>query len=162
LIWKVFDLFHLEEPVSSNFHRVAVSVIEVIARFWEPLPLHFVQGYDTQLGQRGGGNLSGGQKQRIAIARVLLLQPAILILDDSTSSVEVETESKIQDALESTLQERSGTSAPQSTSFVIAHRLSTIRDADQVLVINEGQIIERGTHQSLLAQKGFYQHLYVS
>ena len=123
--------------------------------------LSFPEGYDTQLGQRGV-NLSGGQKQRIAIARALLLRPAILILDDSTSSVDVETESKIQDALESTLQERSGTSAPQSTSFVIAQRISTVLKADKILVLDDGQIVAQGTHRELMETSPIYREIYES
>ena len=123
--------------------------------------LSFPEGYDTQLGQRGV-NLSGGQKQRIAIARALLLQPAILILDDSTSSVDVETESRIQDALESTLQERGGTSAPQSTNFVIAQRISTVLKADKILVLDDGQIAAQGTHRELMETSLIYREIYES
>lgn len=118
---------------------------------------HFIQrlphGYQTQLAERGS-NLSQGQRQLLAIARAILADPEILILDEATSNVDTRTEKHLQEALLNLLKGR--------TSFVIAHRLSTIRDADQVLVINHGEIIERGTHQSLLAQKGFYHHLYIS
>ncbi|HSM54515.1 MAG TPA: ABC transporter ATP-binding protein [Candidatus Sulfomarinibacteraceae bacterium] len=110
-------------------------------------------GYDTVLGERGGG-LSQGQRQLLSIARVALSDPRILILDEATSSVDTRTERKIQAALDQLLEGR--------TSFVIAHRLSTIRNADQVLVLDEGQIIERGTHQELLAREGFYYELYMS
>ncbi len=111
------------------------------------------QGYQTVLTERGS-NLSQGQRQLLAIARAVLADPDILILDEATSNVDTRTEKHLQDALLKLMKGR--------TSFVIAHRLSTIRDADQVLVINDGEIIERGTHQSLLAEKGFYHRLYMS
>ncbi len=111
------------------------------------------QGYDTILTERGS-NLSQGQRQLLAIARAILADPDILILDEATSNVDTRTEKHVQDALLRLMQGR--------TSFVIAHRLSTIRDADQVLVVNGGEIIERGTHESLLAQGGFYSRLYHS
>ena len=108
-------------------------------------------GYDTPLQERGG-NLSQGQRQLLAIARAILSDPAILILDEATSSVDTRTERHIQQAMLRLMEGR--------TSFVIAHRLSTIREADQILVIVGGEIIERGTHQELLAQEGFYQKLH--
>ncbi|HEY2734339.1 MAG TPA: ABC transporter ATP-binding protein [Polyangiales bacterium] len=118
---------------------------------------HFIrllpQGYQTVLSERAG-NLSQGQRQLLAIARTLLADPAILILDEATSSVDTRTEARIQKSLLRLMRGR--------TSFVIAHRLSTIRDASQVLVIKDGAILERGTHERLIAQHGFYQHLYVS
>jgi ATP-binding cassette subfamily B multidrug efflux pump len=118
---------------------------------------HFIRqlpsGYQTVLSERAG-NLSQGQRQLLAIARTLLAQPAILILDEATSSVDTRTEARIQKSLLRLMEGR--------TSFVIAHRLSTIRDADQVLVIDAGRIVERGTHQELLAARGFYHQLYTS
>ena len=117
--------------------------------FIERLP----DGYQTVLGERGAG-LSQGQRQLLSIARVALIDPRILILDEATSSVDTRTERQIQTALEELLRGR--------TSFVIAHRLSTIRHADQVLVVDDGRIIERGTHDSLLAAGGFYHDLYMS
>lgn len=118
---------------------------------------HFIrqlpQGYQTNLSERAG-NLSQGQRQLMAIARAILANPDILILDEATSSIDTRTEIRIQQALLNLMAGR--------TSFVIAHRLSTIREADQVLVINHGQIIEQGTHRQLLDQHGFYYQLYVS
>ncbi|MFE5322442.1 ABC transporter ATP-binding protein [Paenibacillus sp. NPDC056579] len=111
------------------------------------------QGYETVLSAEGS-NLSQGQRQLITIARAILADPAILILDEATSSVDTRTEMHIQEAMNSLMKGR--------TSFVIAHRLSTIREADQILVINGGEIIERGTHQQLLDQGGFYCDLYNS
>jgi len=111
------------------------------------------QGYKTLLTERGS-NLSQGQRQLLAIARAVIANPRILILDEATSSVDTRTELRIQQALLKLMEGR--------TSFVIAHRLSTIRKADQVLVIKDGVIVERGSHESLLAQKGFYYNLYVS
>lgn len=110
-------------------------------------------GYQTLLSERAS-NLSQGQRQLIAIARAILANPGILVLDEATSSVDTRTEKHIQEAMLRLMQGR--------TSFVIAHRLSTIRNADQILVINHGEIVERGTHETLLAQRGFYYHLYNS
>jgi ATP-binding cassette subfamily B protein len=105
------------------------------------------------LGERGSG-LSQGQRQLLAIARAALADPRILILDEATSSVDTRTERLIQQAFDKLLAGR--------TSFVIAHRLSTIRNADLLLVLNHGEIVERGTHNELLAKKGFYYNLYMS
>lgn len=115
--------------------------------------LSFPEGYDTQIGQRGA-NLSGGQKQRIAIARALLMRPSILILDDSTSAVDVETESKIQDALEKIMH--------QHTSFIIAQRISTVLTADKILVLDDGQIAAQGTHRELIESSPIYREIYES
>ena len=111
------------------------------------------QGYDTPLSERAG-NLSQGQRQLISIARAILADPSILILDEATSSVDTRTETQIQKALQWLMEDR--------TSFVIAHRLSTIRKADTVLVVNHGEIVERGTHEELMEKKGFYYNLYMS
>ena len=111
------------------------------------------QGYRTNLSEQGS-NLSQGQRQLLSIARAIVADPAILVLDEATSSVDTRTEVQIQEALLRLMEGR--------TSFVIAHRLSTIRNADMVLVINDGEIIERGTHDELLAKKGFYYNLYMS
>jgi len=109
------------------------------------------EGYDTIVGERGY-RLSGGEKQRIALARVILKNPRILVLDEATSSLDSESEALIQDAL--------GRVLAQRTSIVIAHRLSTILAADLILVIDRGKIVEQGTHASLLAQGGLYANLY--
>jgi len=109
------------------------------------------QGYDTIVGERGLG-LSGGQKQRVAIARALLVDPRILILDDSTSSVDMVTELQIQRALNRVMEGR--------TTFVIAHRLSTIKNADEILVLEEGRIVEHGTHHELIRESGIYREIY--
>jgi len=118
---------------------------------------HFIHqlpdGYQTLLSERGS-NLSQGQRQQLALARAILADPGILVLDEATSSVDTRTELRVQNALLRLMEGR--------TSFVIAHRLSTIRDADQLLVIREGEIVEKGTHDELLAQKGFYHQLYMS
>lgn len=111
----------------------------------------FPQGYDTVVGERGI-TLSGGQRQRMAIARALLIDPRILILDDSTSSVDTETEHLIQQALETLMQGR--------TTFVIAQRLSSVRRADLILVLQSGRIVERGQHEALLEQGGLYREIY--
>ena len=111
----------------------------------------FTNGYDTIVGERGV-TLSGGQRQRVAIARALLMDPRILILDDSTSSVDTQTEKLIQAALDTLMEGR--------TTFVIAHRLSTVRRADMILVMDEGRILERGTHDELLARGGLYKEIH--
>lgn len=109
------------------------------------------KGYDTMLGERGMG-LSGGQKQRIAIARALCMDPQILVLDDATSAVDMETEFAIQRALREVMKNR--------TTFIIAHRISSLQHADEILVLNEGSIVERGTHEELLQRKGIYRRIY--
>jgi ATP-binding cassette subfamily B protein len=113
--------------------------------------LKFPEGYETRVGERGV-TLSGGQKQRIAIARALLTDPCILILDDSTSSVDTETEHLIQQALITLMEGR--------TTFVIAQRLLTLKSADCILVLENGHIVERGTHEELLEENGLYRQIY--
>jgi ATP-binding cassette subfamily B protein len=119
----------------------------------DPFIRKLPQGYETKLAAEGS-NLSHGQRQLITIARAILANPSILVLDEATSSIDTRTEMHIQEAMKTLMRDR--------TSFVIAHRLSTIREADQILVIHRGEIIERGTHDELLAQKGFYYNLYMN
>ena len=134
-------------PEATIDDIVRVSRIAHVDEFVDPLE----KKYDTVVGERGI-KLSGGQRQRIAIARAILADPAILILDEATSSLDSESEALIQDGLRSL---RSG-----RTTFVIAHRLSTIRSANQILVLEHGEIVERGTHSELLALGGRYRQLY--
>jgi ATP-binding cassette subfamily B multidrug efflux pump len=153
------DTFLFSGTVMDNirYGRLNATDEEVIAaaqlanadRFIRHLP----GGYQTPVSEQGN-NFSEGQRQLLAIARAVLADPRILILDEATSSVDTRTEIQIQEALLRLLEGR--------TAFVIAHRLSTIRKADLVLVVNDHRIIERGTHEELLAQKGFYHHLYMS
>ena len=113
--------------------------------------MDFPDGYQTDVGERGI-TLSGGQKQRIAIARALLIDPRILILDDATSSVDTQTEHLIQQALDRVMEGR--------TTFVIAQRMSSILKADQIIVLRDGEIIQQGTHETLLADGGLYEEIY--
>ena len=136
-------------PDATDEDVIAAAQLAHADSFISRLP----DGYQTVLGERGSG-LSQGQRQLIAIARAALANPRLLILDEATSSVDTRTERLIQGALENLLKGR--------TSFVIAHRLSTIRNADQVFVIHDGEIVEQGTHEELLAAKGFYHDLYMS
>ncbi len=110
------------------------------------------QGYDTVVGERGVG-LSGGQRQRMAIARALLTAPRLLILDDSTSAVDAETESAIQDALDRLMR------GAHRTALVIAQRISTVRDADLILVLDEGKVVAQGNHEQLLASSPLYNEI---
>jgi ABC-type multidrug transport system fused ATPase/permease subunit len=148
----LFDGPIIENIRFSNPHATLEEIREAsrIAHADEFIE-RFEDGYNTIVGERGI-KLSGGQRQRIAIARAILANPQILILDEATSSLDSESEALIQDGLRSLRQGR--------TTFVIAHRLSTIRSADQILVFEHGEIIERGTHYELLAKKGRYKQLY--
>ena len=134
-------------PDATEDEMLAVARIAHVDEFVEPLE----KRYDTIIGERGI-KLSGGQRQRIAIARAILANPSILILDEATSSLDSESEAKIQDGLRALRRGR--------TTFVIAHRLSTIRGANQILVLEGGEIVERGTHPQLLAANGRYRELY--
>ncbi len=111
----------------------------------------FPDGYETKVGEKGV-TLSGGQKQRITLARTLLRDPAILILDDATSSVDSETEALIREALDELI--------PGRTTFIIAHRIQTVMAADIILVFDKGKIVQSGTHEELLAQPGMYRRIY--
>ncbi len=115
--------------------------------------MNLPQGYDTMMTERGS-NLSQGQRQMITIARAMVADPKVLILDEATSNVDTRTERLIQEGLQRLMSGR--------TSFVIAHRLSTIRPADKILVVNAGEVVEQGSHDGLMAEKGFYFALYVS
>ena len=153
------DTFLFSQSVMENirFGRPDATDAEVMTAiklanadsFIERLP----EKYETVLGERGSG-LSQGQRQLLSIARAALSDPKILILDEATSSVDTRTERLIQKAFDELLKGR--------TAFVIAHRLSTIRNADVILVLKDGQIIERGKHDELLAKEGFYYDLYMS
>ncbi|HEY5908730.1 MAG TPA: ABC transporter ATP-binding protein [Vicinamibacteria bacterium] len=134
-------------PLSSEEEILAACRIARVDEFAESFP----EGYETVVGERGV-KLSGGQKQRVAIARAVLADPRILILDEATSSLDSESEALIQEGLQHLLKGR--------TTFVIAHRLSTIRRADQILVVEQGRIVERGTHSELYALRGRYYEMY--
>jgi subfamily B ATP-binding cassette protein MsbA len=151
------DNFLFDGTIAENiaFARPHASreEIEAVARIahCDEFVREFESGYDTVVGERGV-KLSGGQRQRIAIARAILADPRILILDEATSSLDSESEAMIQDGLRRLRHGR--------TTFVIAHRLSTIRSADQIIVLEHGEIVERGTHDELLALNGRYRQLY--
>ncbi len=157
LVLQETFLFSATVRENIRYGRLDASDDEVIEAAKTADADHFIrqlpQGYDTVLSERAS-NLSQGQRQLLAIARAVLADPAILILDEATSSVDTRTEARIQRSLLRLMKGR--------TSFVIAHRLSTIRDATQVLVIDKGEAVERGTHDELLARRGVYYRLYVS
>jgi ATP-binding cassette, subfamily B, multidrug efflux pump len=147
------DIFLFSDTIEGNIAygnpNATLEDVQAAARraeahdFITTLP----EGYDTIVGERGVG-LSGGQKQRIALARALLKDPSILILDDTTSSVDMETEERIQKTLNSIQQGK--------TCFIIAHRISSVKEADLILVMHDGKIIERCMHEELLLKKGYY------
>ena len=143
----------IRENISYGANGVTAEEVEEAAKaaqlhdFIMTLP----EDYDTQVGERGV-TLSGGQRQRLAIARTLLINPPVLILDDSTSSVDVETERSIQKALHQVMENR--------TTFIIAHRVSSVKEADLILVLKDGEIAAQGTHDELIARDGFYKQIY--
>jgi ATP-binding cassette subfamily B protein len=145
----VRDNIRYGRPSASDKEVIAAAQAAQAHDFITNLP----NGYDTRIEERGV-NLSGGQKQRIAIARAILLRPSVLILDDSTSSVDVETETKIQNAMKEWTQ--------ASTSFVVAQRISTVLHADKIIVIDEGEIVAQGTHNELMKTSPVYQEIYAS
>ncbi|HYG75576.1 MAG TPA: ATP-binding cassette domain-containing protein, partial [Planctomycetota bacterium] len=151
------DNFLFDGTIAENirFSRPDASIDEVRAvsriAHCEEFINAFDNGFETMVGERGV-KLSGGQRQRIAIARALLAQPRILILDEATSSLDSESEAMIQEGLQALRRGR--------TTFVIAHRLSTIRSSDQILVLEAGEIVERGSHAELLAKNGRYRTLH--
>ena len=151
------DIFLFDATIRDNIaYGVSNASEEDIINAAKIAQLHdqimaFAHGYDTWVGERGS-TLSGGQRQRLSIARTVLVNPPILILDDSTSSVDVETERLIHQAMVNVMKGR--------TTFVIAHRLSTVREADQILVLREGEIVERGDHSELIARRGIYRDIY--
>ena len=151
------DVFLFSATIKDNIAYGALDAsFEEVVRAAQVAQLHdhimsLPDGYDAWVGERGA-TLSGGQRQRLAIARTILVDPPVLILDDSTSSVDVETERLIHKAMVQVMKGR--------TTFVIAHRLSTVREADNILVLKDGEIVEQGTHPELIARRGIYQDIY--
>lgn len=143
------DNICMGKPDATDEEIIAAAKASSAHSFIRRLP----KGYDTEITEEGG-NLSQGQKQLLCIARVMLCLPPMLILDEATSSIDTRTEIKIQKAFQTMMKGR--------TSFIVAHRLSTIREADVILVMKDGKIIEQGNHEKLLAQNGFYASLYNS
>ena len=143
------DNIVMGKPDATDEEVIAAAKASHAHSFIKRLP----QGYDTVMAE-DGGNLSQGQKQLLCITRVMLCLPPMLILDEATSSIDTRTEIKIQEAFAKMMKGR--------TSFVVAHRLSTIQEADIILVMKDGHIIEQGRHEELLAKKGFYANLYES
>jgi ATP-binding cassette, subfamily B, multidrug efflux pump len=153
------DIFLFSDTIEGNISygvpNASIDQIEWAASVAgaEGFIKNFPQGYDTIIGERGVG-LSGGQKQRIALARALLKNPSILILDDTTSSVDIETEHEIHKTLNTFYNEK--------TTFVIAHRISSVKNADNIIVLDNGRIIESGSHEKLLQNKGYYYNVYMN
>ena len=143
------DNIIMGKPDATDEEIIAAAKASHAHSFIRRLP----KGYDTEIGE-DGGSLSQGQKQLLCITRVMLCLPPMLILDEATSSIDTRTEIKIQKAFLTMMKGR--------TSFIVAHRLSTIREADIILVMKDGKIIEQGNHESLLAANGFYANLYNS
>jgi ATP-binding cassette subfamily B protein len=147
------DNIRYGRPDASEEEVIAAAKAAQAHEFITALP----DGYDTHVGQRGV-NLSGGEKQRISIARALLVRPKVLILDDSTSAVDVETEAKLQDALDRLIAE----SEHNTTRFIVAQRISTVLLADKIVVLDQGEVAAIGTHKDLLASCPIYQEIYRS
>jgi subfamily B ATP-binding cassette protein MsbA len=151
------DIMLFDDTVKENirFGRPDATDEEVIeaakAAFAHDFIMDMPQGYDTMIGERGV-RISGGQKQRVTIARAIIRNPSILILDEATSSLDTESEHQVQKALEQLMKNR--------TTIVIAHRLSTIQNASRIIVMSGGRVIQEGTHDELLTQGGLYQELY--
>jgi ABC-type multidrug transport system fused ATPase/permease subunit len=143
----VRDNIALGKPDATDDEIVAAAKLANAHEFIERLP----QGYDTWVGE-GGTLLSVGQRQRIALARALLRQPTILVLDEVTSHLDAESEAAVQQAIERAMEGR--------TVLIIAHRLSTVKNADRILVLQDGRIVEEGTHEQLLAKGTLYRRLY--
>ena len=143
------DNICMGKPEATEEEMIAAAKAAHAHSFIKRLP----HGYDTAISE-DGGNLSQGQKQLLCIARVMLCLPPMLILDEATSSIDTRTEIRIQKAFLTMMEGR--------TTFIVAHRLSTIREADVILVMKDGKIIEQGNHETLLAQNGFYANLYNS
>ena len=141
------DNIKMARPLASDEEVIEAAKAAFADSFIRRLP----NGYDTVIGE-DGGSLSQGQKQLLCISRLMLALPPMLILDEATSSIDTRTEMKIQTAFTRMMEDR--------TTFIVAHRLSTVRNADLILVMKDGNIIEQGTHESLLAAGGFYAHLY--
>lgn len=137
------------KPDATEDEVIAAAKLAHAHSFIKRLP----NGYDTVIGENGG-SLSQGQKQLLCIARVMLCLPPMLFLDEATSSIDTRTEIRIQKAFDTMMKGR--------TSFIVAHRLSTIQEADLILVMRDGHILEQGTHEQLLEKRGFYEELYRS
>ena len=145
----IFDNIAYGKEGATMEEVVAVARAARIHGYISRLP----QGYNTVISE-GGGNISKGQKQLLTIARAMLYNTHMLILDEATSNVDTNTEQQVQRAMQELMKGR--------TSFVIAHRLSTIQNADKILVVDQGDVVEQGTHESLMAKKGFYYNLYAA
>jgi ATP-binding cassette subfamily B protein len=145
----VRDNIRYGRPDATDDEVIAAATAAQAHEFVARLP----EAYDSHIEARGA-NLSGGQRQRLAIARALLLRPKILILDDSTSAVDIETETRIQSALAATRSER--------TTFVVAQRISTVLDADKIVVLERGRVVAQGTHRELMVTSAVYQEIFDS